>query len=276
MHKDKIGVSDTMTTLLATYFPDSLFQRGEPMPAGDSEMLLTDFTVIAKHLQQALQQKELLEIRIDQSTKIYFSTLVDDVERQSVGEAPGAYMHQFRELLIKPLTPGKGNRLLSSSRRVVCRFFDGSTACEFGTNYLSHDHIDGRPVVRLQFPVIGRINNHYRAYRVKKAPDVDAMAIAFANAAKRRMMLPMVDISATGMAFELPNRDIGFSPTSSTELALRLFDKHALTVRGIIRHLSRQSGKGGEKTTVCGLQFDLETRSLSSEIEKIAQQIGQH
>jgi len=274
MQDNRIRISDATATLVAAYFPDSVHRRGEAEVAGGPETLLTDFTIIAGYLQNALRHKSLLEIRLDQSTRIFFTTVAAETKQQSTPKNTGTYLYRFRELLIHPLTPSKGNKAISASRQVVCRFFDGTTAFEFGTTFLEHIQLHGRPVIRLQFPVIGRINKHYRPYRVYKAPEIEAVAVTTVSTSAQQIMLPMINISATGMGFELPHTDAVLSPATSTELALRLFDRDALLVRGIIRHRSRQETDQSDVKDICGLQFDLETRSLSEEIEKIAQYIS--
>ena len=78
-----------------------------------------------------------------------------------------------------------------------------------------------------------------------------------------------IDISIKGMAFTVSkNEQKMFIPGAAHSLKLYVNDELLTLLKGTVRNLSKVRKKGGIEY-VCGVQFDLETRTLATVVESI-------
>lgn len=270
--------------LLFSYFPDCRFQCDPlKLELADGGEILSSPEQIVRYMQTILFEEHLLELQLDQSTRIFFAKIVDDhpgrEEYCSNDEliivdphyTPGSYLKAADSIVITPLTPGIGNVAIRGAKRIVCRFFSGTHAIEFGCTFRAKDLVAGMPVLRLNFPVIGRINKSYRAFRVKSISSVDAyVIISYSDASGAGgQQHQMIDISAMGLGFEVPQEKAPYEVGDFVEFLIDVPGIRQLTVRGNIRHISKVRDHRGYKN-ICGVQFDLKTRSLAADLEQIA------
>ncbi len=259
----------------STFAPDS---GDEP----DNTGVLSRPEQILPYLQTVLFEEHLLELQIDGSTRTFFANIVDElpelvefevgdrVELVEPDYEPGSYLKELDSVILTPLNPALGNALARGSERVVIRYFSGTTAIEFGCTFDRPDVVREAPVLRFRFPVIGRINKQYRLYRIKAISTVDArIVIKTGPASTIGQSYQMVDVSAKGLAFQVTSTQPPFQVGQMIHFYIQVADLEALEIHGHIRNISKVRENKGYKN-ICGVQFDLESRSLATEIEKIA------
>lgn len=277
---EEMRVQDVQT-LLFSFFPDcGIIQNSSPQSEGNRDILFLPEQILP-YLQTVFFEEHLLELQIDQYTRIFFANILDDLpelEENGLDDKPvepeyetGSYLKSCDSLVLTPLTPGIGNARVRNSEQVVVRYFSGATAIEFGCTLRRTDIIRDIPVLRFNFPIIGRINKNYRSFRVKALSTVDAyihfqkIGTGFTS----EKCYQIVDVSAMGLAFQIPSEQQPFEIGEMIYFSIQVPDINTLEVRGHIRHISKVRDKKGYKN-ICGVQFDLETRSLAAEIEKVA------
>lgn len=269
-------------TLLYAFFPDSgSFSLDEQEGEGKSGILYRPEHFLP-YLQTVFFEEHLLELQIDRSTRTFFANILDElpelveyeeddgIELVEPDYETGSYLKALDSLILTPLTPAIGNALVRGSERVVIRYFSGTTAIEFGCTFQQAEMIREVPVLRFHFPVIGRINKNYRLYRIKTVSTVDAHILIKTGAASAiGKRYQIVDVSAMGLAFQVPSGQPPFQVGETVGLWIQVADLDALEVQGQIRSISKVRENKGYKN-ICGVRFDLESRSLAAELEKIA------
>ena len=127
------------------------------------------------------------------------------------------------------------------------------------------------PVLRHNFPIIGRVNKSYRSFRIKALSTIDARVILkkTSQGSNYDLYYQVVDVSALGLAFQIPLAISSFEIGELIHCSIKVPDICMVDVRGHVRHISKVRDKSGYKN-ICGIQFGLETRSLAAEIEKVA------
>lgn len=71
-----------------------------------------------------------------------------------------------------------------------------------------------------------------------------------------------------GLTFQVPTSKPVFEVGETISFEIHAAGVESLEITGVIRHISNVRDKKGRKI-VCGLQFDLETRSLAAQIERL-------
>lgn len=283
IHLDATRLQE-IQTLLSSYFPDcGMIKNSAELLTEDNTNILYRPEQILPYLQTVFFAEHLLELQIDQSTRIFFANILDDLpdlvehdqdDRMLLVEPDyeiGSYLKSFDSLVLTPLTPGVGNVRVRSSQQIIVRCFSGTTAIEFGCTFRQTDVVRDTPVLRFDFPVIGRINKNYRSFRVKALSTIDSRIVLKKSSAtpSAENCYQVVDVSAMGLAFQVPSEQQPFDLGQMIHFSIQVPDINSLEVRGHIRHISKVRDTKGYKN-ICGVQFDLETRFLAAEIEKVA------
>ncbi len=238
---------------------------------------------IIPYLQTMFFEEHLVEIQIDQTTRIFFTQLEDElpepvkdkseikIEIEEPDYEPGSYLKTADSFLIAPLTPALGNAQIRNSKQLVVRFFTGTIAIELGCYFSEQTIVRGIPLLRLSFPIIGRINRNFRSFRVKAIQSVDAkVCLLTSNPVKAsEEYFQIVDVSSDGLAFQMPGDHLEFQLGEEIKINVAVAGAQDLEVGGNIRHISKVREAKGYKI-ICGMQFDLETRSLAADLEKLA------
>lgn len=275
-----------LKSLLHKYFPDSRYDEDytSSMMTTNNEQILVDTNNILDHLQTILFEEHLLEVQVDHSTRVFFTNLLDnppsETEEQDNGNLivvgsdyeEGAYLKDKQEIFLTPLTPGIGNARVRSSKQVILRYFTGTVAIELGCTFKEIQTVDGFQALHFTFPVIGRINRSFRPYRVKALSSVDAR-IYLENVKGKtdtELSYQIVDVSSMGLAFQVLVDPPPFSIGENIKFTVRGKSLgKGLVIGANIRHITKVRDKKGYKN-ICGVQFDLETRFLAAEIERLA------
>ncbi len=284
MAENGVDALNEIKSLAHSYFPDIRFtDDSTTLDTRDRGEVYHENVRILPYLQTVFFEEHLVEVQVDQTTRIFFAHITDDIpdliEEEENGEIVvvepdyevGSYLKKFDHFLLTPLTPGIGNAHLRNSKKVVVRFFSGTTAIEFGCNFRDQITVREAPVLRLNFPVICRINKKFRSFRIKAVSTIDARVRIKQkeDAGVSELHYQIVDISPEGVAFQMPADHPPFQMSQTIGLTVMVSGVSDLEVSGNVRHVTKARDKKGMKT-VCGVQFDLETRALAADLEKIA------
>lgn len=279
----KESLLKAVRTKLTLFFPES----AEPLTSRIIEEGMADGEILAgardilPYLQSAFFDDKILEVELDGMTRIYFSRLYDDlpdlVEDMVDGEVvlrdpdhtPGEYLKKTTHLICLPLEPGMGNIMIRHCQRVLLRLFTSTGAIEMGAAFQEPAVVRTLPVLRLSFPVIGRRVKWARAYRAKISEDSGFSLFIEANYKRPAMTFRPLDISFLGMSFAVTKEEQRMFRVDET-CRVRLFKGETMKAQlcSNIRHVSKVRGHKGTEY-ICGIQFDLSSRSLASEIEAI-------
>ncbi len=272
-----------VTEQLDSYFPDTLLVKDSlDFKTEDGTEILVGPDKILPYLQTILFEEHLIEIQLDFTTRLFYAHLLDDLpdlleselEGELVLEEPdyenGSYLKSCANIAITALTPGMGNVKIQTSNQVTVRFFSGTSAIEMGSSFVKRDTIRGVPVLRLSYPHIGRVNRSYRPFRVKSISTIDAVVdINTESSSKSKGNLyQVVDISAMGIAFTILNDASSFVVGEEISMEVKVPGVNDLALSGTIRHISRTRSLKGYQN-ICGVQFDLKTRSIAADIERL-------
>lgn len=275
---------ESKKSLAYTYFPDVRFvEDSTTLETQDKGEVFYKKDQILPYLQTIFFEEHLLEIQVDQTTRIFFAHISDDlpemVEDDQDGEIvivepdyeSGSYLKKLDNFLLTPLTPGIGNGQIRNSKHLLIRFFTGTTAIELGCTFREQGAVRENPVLRIDFPVIGRVNRNFRSFRIKAVPTIDAKVCIrrMEDNAVSELLYQIVDVSAEGLAFQMPADHPPFQLHQLLKFSIMVSGITDLEVVANVRHTTKARDKNGLKV-ICGVQFDLETRALAAELEKMA------
>lgn len=266
---------------LELFFKDQVFSPEFVAEGLESSDIFTKPSVILPFVQTALLDEKVIEVEMDGMTRIYFSRVYDNpvfIENEEDKNAepiispdykPGDYLQNLSYVIILPIEPGIGNLHIRHSKSIVLRQFMTSYAVELGCFFQEMATVGNLPVLRLGFPVIGRIVRGAREYRAKVPVKHNLQIMIIGKRKQATMTTKVVDISAKGCSFSIKKEEQSlFAPDE-----VRTFEfihEGMLIVRltGKIRHVSKIRGKKGTEF-ICGLQFDLVTRAVAAQVEGI-------
>lgn len=279
----KEEILKSVKTKLTLFFPEvagSYTYQAIEDGVEDGEILAKAKDILP-YLQSAFFDDKVFEVELDGMTWIYFSRLHDDlpdlVEENVDGEvvlrepdySPGEYLKKMTHLICLPLEPGMGNIRIRNSRRVMIRVFTSTCAIEMGTEFQDLTVVRELPLLRLAFPVIGRQVKGVRAYRAKMPEDSGYTLFVEAKYKRPNMTCRPVDISFLGMSFAVTKEEQKMFRVDEV-CRVRLFHGEEMKVQLTckVRHISKVRGAKGTEY-VCGIQFDIHTRVLASDVEAI-------
>lgn len=272
--------------LSLSYFPDCQFtDDSDSLETIDKSEIFYRKQEILSYLQTMFFEEQLVEFQNDQGTRIFFGSILDELpqlieEKDELGQTilvepdhePGEYLKKCDSFLLSPLTPSIGNAVVRNANKIVARFFSGTLAIELGCAFREQTLIHDQPVLRLNFPEIGRVNRNYRTYRVKTGTTCDASAELRYPGTKpdsETFCFPIYDVSSGGIALSIPEEKQLYSVGQLLIATTKVAGRKDLVVNGMVRNLVKVREKSGYRY-LCGIQIDLETRALATELEKLA------
>lgn len=266
---------------LQHFFPGETFADEVLETALDNGEIVTDKEKILPFLQTALFDEKVLEVELDGMPRVYFSRLKDDVpdpipdevEGQIVYSQPdyeqGEYLIGMSHIVTLPLEPGLGNLHLRQSGFIVLRMFTNTFAVEMGTNFEDLAKVQEIPVLRLAFPVLARIVRNAREFRAKVPESLNFVLSIETDEESPELIVVPVNISIKGMSFSVSKANQKmFKINEPYSFKLYLDDELRASLGGTVKHLSRIRKKGGIEY-VCGVEFDLPTKTMAAVIESI-------
>ena len=138
--------------------------------------------------------------------------------------------------------------------------FTTSYAVELGTFFQDITVVRELPVLRLAFPVIGRLVRGAREFRAKVPEKMDLKVMVVGKRKQDSVTTRIVDVSASGMSFSIKKNQQEFFRINEVRTFEFIIDgMMVVRLNGNIRHVSKIRGKKGTEY-ICGVQFDLITR----------------
>jgi len=285
-------MTDDLKKRLHEFFPAATFSVSEVELALEKGDILTTKEAILPFLQTALFDEKVLEIELDRLPRTYFSRLKDDLPDVTEDEADAAkgaregaeegavvlekneynqgdYLMVMSHIVTLPLEPGLGNLHLRHSRCIVLRMFTNTYAVELATTFEELATVGDLPVLRLAFPVLGRKIYNAREFRAKVPESLNFVVTIELDEDVSELETIPVDISIKGMAFAVSKEEQKmFAMEARHTLKLYVKDELQAVLDGTVRHLSKVRKKGGIEY-VCGVEFDLATRTLAAVVESL-------
>ena len=266
---------------LAVFFPDMIYtveSVEESLQNGDIFYKALD---ILPFLQSALFDEKIIEVELDGMTRVYFARIHDDLPDLVPTEVDGAtvmmepkyksgdYLKNMTHIISLPVEPGIGNLNIRSTKKILLRMFTTTYAVELGTFFQDLTLVRELPVLRLAFPVIGRLVRGVREFRAKVPDKMDIKVMVVGKKKQDTVTTKIVNISVSGMSFSIKKTQQDFFRADQVRTFEFIIDgMMAVRLNGTIRHISKIRGKKGTEY-ICGVQFDLVTRALASKIESI-------
>ncbi len=255
---------------LEFYFPDQVYSESsieEGMEAGD---IFVDPEDILPYLQTALYDDKILEVELDDEEILYFGRIYDDPPDPDTEEGkeyePGDYLKLMTHLISLPLEPGMGNLHVRYAKKITIRIFTSSLAIELGTHYEDMCLVGDLPVLRLAYPVVGRLVHGVREFRAKPSSDMSLQVMVMGKRKHSTIKTRIVDISSRGMSFAIKKKEQEYFRIDETR-TIEFVENGMMTLRvkGKVRHVSKVRGRMGTEF-LCGVEFDLVTRTLEEEV----------
>ncbi len=270
------------------FFPRMHIERGDDghlqgiEDAANYELLVKKEKILA-FLQTLFFEERMVEILVDQGTRRFFGALWDHLpdpgkqDGASDLEEPeeyqeGSYLKEMGHLVLSPLEPVAGNIKVRSSSTILLCFYTGTNAVELGTRFLRADTINGASVLIFEYPSAGRLIRENRPFRAKPPQDYDLITQIWHDGKSETILdCAIMDLSSQGIALENENLINQFNIGDAVNLSIfASIDKdNPLKINATVRHFAKVRTKDGN-TNICGVQFDLETRSLATAIERMA------
>jgi c-di-GMP-binding flagellar brake protein YcgR len=271
-------MSEEIKSRLHTFFPAQNFSDESVAKDLENGDILVAKEDILPFLQTALLDEKVIEFEIDGAPRVYFSRLKDDIpeeyEDSQEGDDldaiynDGDYLLEMSHIVSLPLEPGLGNLHLRHSRTVVLRMFTNAYAVEFGSTFLKLEKIKGVPVIQLEYPEIARIVRDARECRVK-VPESMNFSVSVDLGDDEQLVVSATDISIKGMGLSLSRDEKEFF-TIDDSISFKVFvdDELLANLNASVRHLSQIRKKSGIEH-ICGVLFDLESRTTAAVVESI-------
>lgn len=263
------------------FFPDEIYTRATIEEAIEASDVFIKPTEILPYLQTALLDEKILEVELDGMTRVYFGRIHDDppppVEEEVDGEIiviepeyqKGEYLKELSHIISLPLEPGMGNIHIRHSKRIMFRMFLASYAVEIGCFFQNMATVGEIPVLRLSYPLIGRIVRGAREFRAKVPLDHDLKVMIVGKRRQSTLTTRVVDISASGVSFSIKKEEQQLFRLDETRTFEFVQDGLMMVrITGKVRHITKIRGKNGSEY-ISGIQFDLVTRSLAAKVESI-------
>ncbi len=271
---------------LKLFFPRRHIQDvdGEEQGIQDAEEyeLLVEKEKMLPFLQTLFFEERLIEIQVDHGTRIFFAALWDhlpDLEEQEQDDGEtvliepeyqeGSYLQEVDHIVLSPLEPVVGNLKVRSSNIIHLCFYAGTNAVELATRFLRVDKSRDVSVLAFEFPSAGRIIRGNRPFRAKLPPDLEMTAnLCSIEQNENTIDCDIMDISSQGLSVEHEELMNKFTIGDTINLTIMSPSNAPLQLHGTIRHFAKIRTKQGN-SSICGIQFDLESRAMAETIEQL-------
>ncbi|WP_163338141.1 hypothetical protein [Desulfopila sp. IMCC35008] len=269
---------DRIQKRLQMFFPDDTYTEDEIRDELDAGNIIATAAGFLPYLQTALLDEKLIEVQFDSHSRVYFGRLADDpppppepVEGEEEVEepeySPGEYLSTMSHVISLPVEPGLGNMHIRYSKTIVLRFFTSSYAIELGTFYQEHTKVDDQPVLKLDYPAIGRIVRGAREYTAKVPKGLDLNVKIIKREWKKPITAEISDMSASSFSFYFDKGVEELLAVDDThKFQILLNGEIIFEIGGTIRMLAK-ARKQKSIENICTIQLDLSSRALAAKVE---------
>ena len=266
---------------LKLFFPEEYYTSDTLQDAVQKGDVIYQPEQILPFLQSALLDEKIIEVELDGLTRVYFSRLYDDFppleESEMEGEevldepdyTPAEYLKDMDYMNSLPLEPALGNMIVRKSHKVLLRIFTSSYAVELGSTFQRTAEVRDVPVLRFNWPEIGRIVRGARSFRAKVPAAMSLTLVIIEREKPLPSVFEVADVSAKGMGFRLSKEQLQLVAEGETiRIEISLESDPLVSLEANVRHITKMRGKKGIEY-ICGLQFDLENRIIAGKVESI-------
>ncbi len=265
----------------ALFFPgDSTGEDefAENLAAGN---IIIDPDKIIGLLQNALQGEAIVEVQLEDLTRIFFCRVLDrqpELEEKDVDGiimmvepeyTPADYLQEKKCIIITPLEPSIGNFLICMVNRVLIRVLSDRCAFELACRFTKKIRVRGMPVLECSFPIVVRKIKDARPYRAEIPQDMELFGQVERRGKRKGFASCLIDISAEGLLMVNPqgkHNDLKEEEKISMEIYWP--QGQTLTIHARIVHISQLRDKKGIQYCF-GVKFDLSTRAIAREVEQL-------
>ncbi|MGL1932402.1 MAG: PilZ domain-containing protein [Desulfotalea sp.] len=260
---------ETIYKQMKRFFPDEVFTKELVKEKVDEEDIFTSNTVILPYLQSALLAEKIVEFKIDNTPRVFFTRFnempyPDDDE---VKRRPGQYLEEFQSVITLPIEPGIGNMMIRKSLKVVIRIFTSLYAVELGAEFKSVIFGEEGNLLEFSYPTIGRIVRNAREFRAKVPKKMNLRLAIRQVRNSEKINCEVADVSAKGMGVILPRacrKMLEIEEAITAEVTLN--GEMLFSVSCRVRHLSKMRSDNEVQFT-CGLQLDLASNEQLKAVE---------
>lgn len=247
----------------------------------------SDQEEILNYLELCLLEEERVELEINRQVRLFFTHLRDDPpepirEMDETGRfvsrrpdyEPFSYLRDGEYLLLEPLTPSEGNLELQQSQHILLRFFSGVNSYSGEVAFQEFLTIDNEPAIRVSFPPSLGVINRRRHHRAKTTAS-DGVYAEVHLEGEETFSTRVVDVSEGGMSFCNPLPMDKFPNDQVVTLVVHAPRLKPVELNAFVRNRLIMPGKSGcrEEDTICGVQFDILTPQIKTEMMAIVSQI---
>ncbi len=278
----KLSLNERLQYRLSLFFSDVAYSEDMIEEELDSGNIFFKPADILPFLQTALLDEKIVEVELNGITQVYFSRIHDhppepkgenDEDDGTVVEktdySVGDYLKNMSHLTVLPLEPGMGNFNIRYTNKILLRFFTATYAVELGTFFQDLTTVQELPVLRFDYPVVGRIVRGTREFRAKVPEKMDISVMIMGKRKQKTMTTRLLNISASGFSFSIKKEQQSFFIIDETRtMELVVGGVMMVSLKGTIRHVSKIRGKKGTEYS-CGVKADLATRALAARLEEV-------
>jgi len=263
------------------FFPGDSYLPEDLDTAVESGDIIVDSEKIANLLKSALHDEAILEVILDDLTRIFFCRTLDHVPELEEIESDGVvmlvepeytkaeYLNELDHVIITPLEPSIGNFIVCSVNRILLRILSSKCAFELGCFLDQKVRVRGMPVLQCTFPLIARQVKGARAYRAKIPREMELLVYVERQGKREDFSTCPINISFEGMLLVDPfGKYTDLKEEEKIWMELYWPRGKNLKVNAKIVHVSQLRDNEGIQYC-CGVHFDLATRSLARDIEHL-------
>jgi len=276
--KTRLSQTQRIKKRLSTFFEDKIYTETDVESGLESGDIFHKPSDMLPFLQTALMDEKFIEVEMNGITQIYFSRIHDhppesdtDVELidHTSEYSKGDYLKEYTHIITLPLEPGMGNYNIRYSNRLLLRFFTTTYAVELGTFFQEQTVVHSLPVLRLDYPTVGRIVRGSREYRAKVPQKMDIELLIVGKRKKKSFTTKLINVSISGFAFSITKeQQAHFFVDEQRTIEITINGEKHVRLNGKVRHIFKIRGKSGTEF-MCGIQADLVTRAIASKLEEV-------
>lgn len=278
----KLSLNERLQHKLSLFFTDIAYSNETIEEELDNGNIFFKPLDILPFLQTALLDEKIVEVELNGITQVYFSRVhdhpPDTIEENADNDntliemsdyTVGDYLKTMSHLILLPVEPGMGNFNIRYTRTILLRFFTTTYAVELGSFFQDIITVRKLPVLRLDYPVVGRIVRGAREYRAKVPGSMDIKVIIPGKRKQKNITTRLLNISASGFSFSIKKHQQEFFVIDEVRtMQIIIADVLMVNLKGNVRHITKIRGKKGTEFS-CGIKADLVTRALAAQLEKI-------
>lgn len=274
---DNIKLKETLNS----FFPEAKYSEKSLVSGLESGEIINSTSSLANYLQSALLDESLVEVELGGLTRLFFCRILDhppelqeeemDSEMDSIEEeyVKGAYLSQADHVIITPLEPSIGNYTICSTPQVLIRILTSRAAIELCCLFHEKTRIKDMPVLSCYFPIVARQVKGAREYRAKIPQEMQFDIQVTRTSINATFSTRPMDMSINGACFYDPaEKSSDLQLNEAIQLKILANNETIVSLDAIIRHITRLRDAKGLQY-VFGVQFDLASREIATDIEKL-------